>query len=302
MMEMWYYTSEGKQMEPVPIPDLKRLVGEGVLKPTDMVWKDGLPRWIRASSVQELFPDPSSSLDQYFSGPAAATETGHPRPVAPKAAQVPRQAEDDEPRRRRRPSAADDDRYRPRRRHPAANNGYGTKILIVSLVGGFILLASLVIGILILATPRGNPRPVKGDFAVKPLPDEEKDVPPPQPAAKVGKAVPRLPGDVKTGNGVLTITANLPPGAEHFVKFRVKAKHLATITVTPLPIAGQVIDLNMQVFKESDNALVVADEKPGPSASVEFTLPATEIVRVRVHNASKRGTATQFTIVYDVVN
>src|SRR5580693_8315815 len=71
MMEMWYYTCEGKQMDPVSIRDLKRLVGDGALKPTDMVWKEGLPRWIRASSMTELFPDPSSPLDQYFSSPTA---------------------------------------------------------------------------------------------------------------------------------------------------------------------------------------------------------------------------------------
>jgi hypothetical protein len=35
---------------------------------------------------------------------------------------------------------------------------------------------------------------------------------------------------------------------------------------------------------------------------VSFTLPATQIVRVRVHNASKTVTVTQFTIVYNVGN
>ena len=68
MAEMWYYTTEGKQMDPVSMKELKRLVGDGTLKPTDMVWKDGMARWIRASSVQELFPDPISALDHYFGG------------------------------------------------------------------------------------------------------------------------------------------------------------------------------------------------------------------------------------------
>src|SRR5881227_2589691 len=66
MAEMWYYTNEGKQMDPISMKELKRLVGDGTLKPTDMVWKEGMARWIRASSVKELFPDPMSSLDQYF--------------------------------------------------------------------------------------------------------------------------------------------------------------------------------------------------------------------------------------------
>src|ERR671924_206222 len=78
MAEMWYYTSEGKQMDPVSIKELKRLVGDGVLKPTDMVWKEGMPRWIRASSVKELFPDPITALDKYFGGAAQAEKVGTP--------------------------------------------------------------------------------------------------------------------------------------------------------------------------------------------------------------------------------
>ena len=66
MAEMWYYTTEGKQMDAVTIQELKRLVRDGTLKPTDMVWKEGMPRWIRASSVTELFPDPTAALDPYF--------------------------------------------------------------------------------------------------------------------------------------------------------------------------------------------------------------------------------------------
>src|ERR1700730_13151301 len=68
MAEMWYYTCEGKQMDPVTMKELKRLVGDGTLKPTDMVWKEGMARWIRASSVTELFPDPISAVNHYFGG------------------------------------------------------------------------------------------------------------------------------------------------------------------------------------------------------------------------------------------
>src|SRR6185295_14784355 len=86
MAEMWYYTNEGKQMDPVSMKELKRLVGDGILKPTDMVWKDGMPRWIRASSLKELFPDPTSALDQYFTSTKDAERkaqlAGTPAPPA----------------------------------------------------------------------------------------------------------------------------------------------------------------------------------------------------------------------------
>ena len=49
MAEMWYYTSEGKQMEPVSSGELRQLAASGLLKPTDMVWKEGMPKWVRAS-------------------------------------------------------------------------------------------------------------------------------------------------------------------------------------------------------------------------------------------------------------
>ena len=74
----------------------------GVLKPTDMVWKDGMARWIRASSLTELFPDPASSLDQFFSNPK--------EPAAAQPAPVPagarRRSIRDSPSSRRREGAA----------------------------------------------------------------------------------------------------------------------------------------------------------------------------------------------------
>src|SRR5438552_2345764 len=55
MAEIWYYTSQGKQMEPVTEADLKRLASSGLLRPTDLVWQEGMPDWIRASSAKGLF-------------------------------------------------------------------------------------------------------------------------------------------------------------------------------------------------------------------------------------------------------
>src|SRR6266516_4365354 len=127
MPEMWFYTTQGKQMDPVSMKELKRLVGEGVLKPTDMVWKDGMARWIRASSMKELFPDPISALDQYFTHTKEANKpdgnanmvtapVGVPaqpvavsEPAAIKKAGVPTPAEDEPQieRKRRRPSEDD---------------------------------------------------------------------------------------------------------------------------------------------------------------------------------------------------
>jgi hypothetical protein len=179
-VEMWYYTTEGKQMDPVSIRELRRLVEDGLLKPTDMVWKDGMARWIRASSVKELFPDPGSELDKYFatSGnqsaaaaiPANSTDTTPaPAPSKPSA----KIDDDDEPRpqRRKRRSAGADDDDRPSRRGvdpKASNSGI---ILIAVILGGGLVLFAVVVGVLILIFARGGPaRPAQGVAIENPVP------------------------------------------------------------------------------------------------------------------------------------
>src|SRR5437660_24082 len=51
----WHYMSGGQQRGPVQAAQLKVMATSGQLQPTDMVWKEGLPQWIPASSVKGLF-------------------------------------------------------------------------------------------------------------------------------------------------------------------------------------------------------------------------------------------------------
>jgi hypothetical protein len=55
MTNEWFYAKAGKREGPVSIEDLKRLVQQGQLQPTDNVWKQGTPAWVSASSVDGLF-------------------------------------------------------------------------------------------------------------------------------------------------------------------------------------------------------------------------------------------------------
>jgi hypothetical protein len=172
--EMWFYTCEGKQMDPVSIKELKRLVGDGVLKPTDMVWKEGMARWIRASSVKELFPDPTSALDQFFTSSAKDADkpggqkfnqasslglpTSKPGPDAAESAtpmSAPAAA-DDEPRtQKRRPTVNDDDDLPSRRGKPAAA-GSSVGILLALILGGGVVLVALIVGVVILISVSGG--------------------------------------------------------------------------------------------------------------------------------------------------
>jgi len=53
----FYYESNGQQLGPISAAELKAKAVSGELKPTDMVWKEGLPDWVSAGSVRGLFPE-----------------------------------------------------------------------------------------------------------------------------------------------------------------------------------------------------------------------------------------------------
>lgn len=168
MPEMWYYTTEGKQMDPVSMRELKRLVGDGILKPTDMVWKDGMARWIRASSVKELFPDPSSALDQYFTHTkdqdGKANVIAAPLSVSPQAASAvepksttkavaPPTADEQgaaQTQNKRPRSSEEDEHPAPRGRPQPASSGSNVPIIIALVLGAIIILGALGVGVIIL--------------------------------------------------------------------------------------------------------------------------------------------------------
>ncbi len=59
--EQWYYTQTGAKAGPVAGSALKRLAVAGSLKPTDMVWREGMQEWTPASRVKGLFPEAAMS-------------------------------------------------------------------------------------------------------------------------------------------------------------------------------------------------------------------------------------------------
>ncbi len=52
--ELWYYAIDGKQMEPVPLEALRQLAAARKLNERDMVWREGMPQWVRAADISEL--------------------------------------------------------------------------------------------------------------------------------------------------------------------------------------------------------------------------------------------------------
>src|SRR3954463_12480282 len=72
MSELWYFTCEGKQMEPVTTSGLKQLGSSGYLRGADMVWQEGMPTWVKAERIPGLIP-PTAALSAAPMEPAAVT-------------------------------------------------------------------------------------------------------------------------------------------------------------------------------------------------------------------------------------
>jgi len=74
----WYVAIDGKQRGPISSLDLRKLVKLKRLKPSDLLWKEGLSDWVEAGSIQGLFAPVSSSKRHSKSPPAGGRK--HPRP------------------------------------------------------------------------------------------------------------------------------------------------------------------------------------------------------------------------------
>jgi hypothetical protein len=53
----WYYTKNRQKVGPMTKAQLQQLVRTGELSRTDMVWKQGMAKWMLAGQVRGLFED-----------------------------------------------------------------------------------------------------------------------------------------------------------------------------------------------------------------------------------------------------
>lgn len=141
MSELWYFTSEGKKMEPVTAAELKQLAASGYLKPTDLVWKEGMAAWTKASAVPGLCPPakPAAPIRSASSGAV---------PIRSRRAEVADDIDDidDRPKRRRDEDDLDDRPKRPRTKESGGISG----LMIGLIIGGCVLAVLLVIGVIVL--------------------------------------------------------------------------------------------------------------------------------------------------------
>jgi hypothetical protein len=162
MADLWYYTSEGRQMEPVSTAEIQHLARQGLLKPTDMVWREGMPSWVRANATPEIFADPNAALDRAFAGRAARPAPSNPaaldEPIllqpeeAPGAGPAGRHLLTDEPRRKKHPADHDREEHRDvMRRRKGRERHTWLIVLLGLLIGGGVLLVVMVLGMFYIA-------------------------------------------------------------------------------------------------------------------------------------------------------
>ena len=53
---LWFYSQDSRECGPVPLPRLIELTANGTVKPTDLVWREGMEDWTAAGKVPALFP------------------------------------------------------------------------------------------------------------------------------------------------------------------------------------------------------------------------------------------------------
>lgn len=61
MNDQWYYGQNGQQKGPFSLDVMKQLASGGQIRREDLVWKDGMPDWVPAGGVADLFPPVAGS-------------------------------------------------------------------------------------------------------------------------------------------------------------------------------------------------------------------------------------------------
>jgi hypothetical protein len=94
MSQEWYYAQNNQKRGPVSAGQLKQLADSGQLRPSDLVWKQGLPNWVAASSLKGLFaavpaPPPSPAApDEIPADAIQMVESGPPGVPGPPPGEV----------------------------------------------------------------------------------------------------------------------------------------------------------------------------------------------------------------------
>lgn len=86
MAMQWYYAQNGQQFGPVPVEQLRSMFSTGALRPSDLVWSDGLPAWTPAGQVPALqmapVYNPPAPAPAYVPAPVPRPTPAYAAPVS----------------------------------------------------------------------------------------------------------------------------------------------------------------------------------------------------------------------------
>src|SRR5258708_36216821 len=78
IMSTWFYAKDGRKDGPISDEDLQNLISRGTIGPNDLVWKEGMSNWQKASTVSGfVFPSDPTAPDSFppSSKPAVSVTT-----------------------------------------------------------------------------------------------------------------------------------------------------------------------------------------------------------------------------------
>ncbi|MBX9682071.1 MAG: DUF4339 domain-containing protein [Gemmataceae bacterium] len=245
MSALWYYSSNGKQMDPVPMSELQRLAANGSLKQSDLVWKDGMASWVKASTVNGLFVASASPS-------ASAIVPAKASAAAPAKSRATLASRDDEDRPRRKQfddDYDDDDRPRKRRKPRDESGGLGLKIALIG--GGSVLALVIVIVIIVVAVGSSRRNAGPAPIAFNNVNNEN-----PIPAVQ--------PGAVE----VLNFSANLAERQTESRSVQLKAGHSYEGRLR----GDGPSDVDIFI-RNPNNQEIASDDTIGPNGYVRFFAP-----------------------------
>jgi hypothetical protein len=292
-MAQWYYAHDQKQLGPVTWEKLRQLASSGGLDKTDLVWREGMSQWQKATTVEGLFAksavlaaasasaasasgrrvEPSRRSDAERSSPersrseqvVSAERVSAERPVAARSS-ADRDPDDDGPRRKKR-----------RKKEEGMSPGAMAGLIGGCIAGGLVI----VIIVIVLLVRTGNRGVV--------------NQPPPLPVAVADNA---------GGGGDAAAVAFQPTSYEirlgenqqNLRSFQFQQGQRVTINVNTRGGFIERPDVDLEVTRSGDAGFMMSDYSLSEHCFVNFIAPATDQYTLRVDNLGPGGASCTVSI------
>lgn len=269
--EQWYVGQSGDRKGPFTSEDLRKMAESGELKPSDLIWKQGLEQWVPASSAKNLFPA------QIGPPPLPSEEAGPPPLPADAAPPLPASG--------------------PRRTHATQAGGAGIPPW-AKIAGGVVtaIVVLSVLGRLMVGSPgpsggKAPPSAVDPRLPGSPGPPRRKAPPPavnPRLPVSSGPSRGNAPPAVDPGLlvGAWTYSGSGPDGLFYQGEMVLNADGSFSLNMTQMTAGGQPLDSPAVVGTWSVNGsnLILAPPDPSVGAPMVKSIVTVDAGSLTVQN------------------